>query len=41
MARALVRPELSSGLLRIMNLSNEPYLLHKGTVVAMYAPVET
>ena len=24
-----------------MNLSNEPYLLHKGTVVAKYEPVET
>ena len=40
-ARALLRPELGSVPLRIMNLSNEPYLLHKGTVVAKYEPVET
>ena len=40
-ARALVRPEQGSVPLRIMNLSNEPYLLHKGTVVAKYEPVET
>ena len=39
-AKALVCPEFGTVPLRIMNLNNEPYKLHKNTIAAMYEPVE-
>ena len=39
-AKALVSPEFGTVPLRIMNLSNEPCMLHKNMVAAMYEPVE-
>ena len=39
-AKAVVSPEFGTVPLRIMNLSNEPYMLYKNTVAAMYEPVE-
>ena len=40
-ARALVSPETGSVPIRIMNLNDQPFFLHKNTVTAIYEPVET
>ena len=39
-AKALVSPETGTVPLRVMNLSNEPVMLYKNTIAAMYEPVE-
>ena len=40
-AKALVSPKLGTVPLRIMNVQDKPCFLHKNTITAVYAPVET
>ena len=40
-ATALVSPETGSVPMRIMNLNDQPFFLHKNTLTAIYEPEET